>query len=70
MNIPEDLFFDLLVNAQKALNVWSDNHALSHMNWGNSFLSARDIRELNEVPLDLSRCIEKCKKYILAEQEK
>lgn len=47
-----------LVEACKAaLAMFDKGHAIDRFDWGGSFLSAANIRELNEVPFQLAKAI-------------
>lgn len=50
---------EMLEALEAAYKLFAKNHALSRFDWGSSALRAEDIRELNELPLQLRAAIAK-----------
>ncbi len=60
MNDLEDLRIEIMTNELlvRLVKFFDAGGPIDHFNWGKSVLTARDIRELNEVPLQINRVLE------------
>ena len=52
----------MLATLKHCLAFFAKDHALDHFNWGMSALRAEDIRELNELPLEIQATIAKAER--------
>jgi hypothetical protein len=50
---------EMLERLREALALFTKDHALDHFDWSRSFLTAADIRELNDLPIRISETIAK-----------
>lgn len=53
---------ELMEALELAGNLFAANHAISQFDWSKSALRAEDIRELNEVPLEIRKALANARK--------